>query len=136
MDLKVRDGQEKWILREAFADLLPDYIRRRPKNPMSHSSGLHERARLYKPLFARIHRSFGYDRARRSAGTSRPCWRRAATTWTRPSPRADAAGLHGAGAGPGPGRGAAVERGAALAGGGRSRGSRRSGRPPALGKTV
>ena len=62
MSLKVRDGQEKWILREAFADLLPGYIRQRPKNPMSHSSGLHERARLYKPLFARIHRSLGYDR--------------------------------------------------------------------------
>jgi asparagine synthase (glutamine-hydrolysing) len=27
---------------------------------MSHASGLHERARLYKPVFARIHRSFGY----------------------------------------------------------------------------
>jgi asparagine synthase (glutamine-hydrolysing) len=62
MSLKVRDGQEKWILREAFADLLPGYIRQRPKNPMSHSSGLHERARLYKPLFARIHRGLGYDR--------------------------------------------------------------------------
>ena len=61
MDLKVRDGQEKWILREAFADLLPGYIRDRPKNPMSHSSGLHERARLYKPLFPGLHRSAGYD---------------------------------------------------------------------------
>jgi asparagine synthase (glutamine-hydrolysing) len=61
MDLKVRDGQEKWILREAFADLLPGYIRERPKNPMSHSSGLHERARLYKPLFPGIHRSARYD---------------------------------------------------------------------------
>jgi asparagine synthase (glutamine-hydrolysing) len=61
MSLKVRDGQEKWILREAFAGLLPGYIRNRPKNPMSHSSGLHERARLYRPLFARMHRSFGYD---------------------------------------------------------------------------
>ena len=61
LDLKVRDGQEKWILREAFAGLLPGYIRSRPKNPMSHSSGLHERVRLYRPLFARIHRSFGYD---------------------------------------------------------------------------
>jgi asparagine synthase (glutamine-hydrolysing) len=61
MELKARDGIEKWILREAFADILPGYIRRRPKNPMSHSSGLHERARMYKPLFARIHRSFGYD---------------------------------------------------------------------------
>jgi asparagine synthase (glutamine-hydrolysing) len=62
MSLKVRDGQEKWILREAFADLLPGYIRERPKNPMSHSSGLHERARLYKPLFPRLHRGLGYDR--------------------------------------------------------------------------
>jgi asparagine synthase (glutamine-hydrolysing) len=60
IDLKMRDGQEKWIVREAFADVLPDYIRKRPKNPMSHSSGLHERARLYKPAFARLHRSFGY----------------------------------------------------------------------------
>ncbi len=61
VEFKVRDGQEKWILREAFASLLPGYIRARPKNPMSHSSGLHERARLYRPLFARMHRSFGYD---------------------------------------------------------------------------
>lgn len=61
IDLKWRDGQEKWIVRETFADLLPDYIRQRPKNPMSHSSGLHERARLYRPLFARIARSYGYD---------------------------------------------------------------------------
>jgi asparagine synthase (glutamine-hydrolysing) len=61
VSLKVRDGQEKWIIRQAFADVLPDYVRLRPKNPMSHSSGLHERARLYKPLFARLHRSFGYD---------------------------------------------------------------------------
>lgn len=61
--LKLRAGQEKWIVRRAFADLLPDYIRRRPKNPMSYSSGLHERARLYKPVFARLHRSFRYDLA-------------------------------------------------------------------------
>ncbi|RKN40664.1 asparagine synthetase B family protein [Micromonospora endolithica] len=59
--LKMRAGQEKWIVRHAFADVLPSYVRRRPKNPMSYSSGLHERARLYKPLFARLHRSFGYD---------------------------------------------------------------------------
>ena len=59
--LRVRDGVEKWVLRQAFADVLPGYVRTRPKNPMSHSSGLHERARIYKPLFARIHRSFGYD---------------------------------------------------------------------------
>ncbi len=62
MSLKVRDGVEKWVLRQAFADLLPPYIAARPKNPMSHSSGLHERARMYKPVFARLHRSFGYDR--------------------------------------------------------------------------
>ncbi|MEV1146206.1 asparagine synthase-related protein [Micromonospora sp. NPDC049799] len=61
LGLTMRAGQEKWIVRRAFADVLPDYIRRRPKNPMSYSSGLHERARLYKPLFARLHRSFGYD---------------------------------------------------------------------------
>ncbi len=61
IELKVRDGVEKWILRQAFADILPGYIAARPKNPMSHSSGLHERARMFKPLFARIHRSFGYD---------------------------------------------------------------------------
>ena len=60
-DLKVRDGQEKWIVREAFADMLPDYIRRRPKNGLSYSTGLHERARLYKPLFPRLYRSFGYE---------------------------------------------------------------------------
>jgi asparagine synthase (glutamine-hydrolysing) len=59
--LKIRNGQEKWIMRQAFADMLPGYIRQRPKNPMSHSSGLHERARLYRASFARLHRSFGYD---------------------------------------------------------------------------
>ncbi len=60
--LKIRDGQEKWIVRRAFRDMLPAYILERPKNPMSHSSGLHEQARLYRPLFARIQRSYGYDR--------------------------------------------------------------------------
>ena len=59
--MKSRDGYEKWILRHAFADVLPDYIRDRHKHPMSHSSGLHERIRLYQPLFARIYRSFGYE---------------------------------------------------------------------------
>jgi asparagine synthase (glutamine-hydrolysing) len=60
VSLKIRNGQEKWIIRQAFADMLPDYILRRRKNPMSHSSGLHERARLYRPLFPRMHRSLGY----------------------------------------------------------------------------
>ena len=61
LEMKVRDGYEKWIVREAFSDLLPDYIKARHKNPMSHSSGLHERIRLFKPLFPRIYRSFGYE---------------------------------------------------------------------------
>jgi asparagine synthase (glutamine-hydrolysing) len=60
VELKVRAGQDKWIMRQAFADMLPDYIIERPKKPMSHSSGLHERARIYRPLFARMQRSFGY----------------------------------------------------------------------------
>lgn len=59
--MKIRDGYEKWILRHTFADMLPSYIRERHKNPMSHSSGLHERIRLYSPLFAGIYRSYGYD---------------------------------------------------------------------------
>ena len=59
--MKIRDGYEKWILRHTFADMLPSYIRERHKNPMSHSSGLHERIRLYQPLFAGIYRSYGYD---------------------------------------------------------------------------
>lgn len=63
VELKVRDGMEKWVLRQAFADVLPGYIRNRPKSAMSHSSGLHERIRLYRPFFARIYRSFGYDLA-------------------------------------------------------------------------
>lgn len=61
MDLKVRDGVEKWIVREAHADLLPDYIKARPKNPMSYSSGLHERVRLFRALMPRMYRKFGYE---------------------------------------------------------------------------
>ena len=61
IDLKLRDGQEKWILRHAFADILPGYVRQRRKNPLSHSSGLHERVRLYRSQFPRIYRSFGYE---------------------------------------------------------------------------
>jgi asparagine synthase (glutamine-hydrolysing) len=59
--LKVRGGTKKWIMRQAFADMLPEYILQRPKDPMSHASGLHERARLYRATFARLQRSFGYD---------------------------------------------------------------------------
>ena len=61
LEYKVRDGYEKWILRQTFADVLPDYILARHKNPMSHSSGVHERARLYKPMFSRIYQSYGYE---------------------------------------------------------------------------
>jgi asparagine synthase (glutamine-hydrolysing) len=61
--MKIRDGYEKWILRHAFSAVLPAYILRRHKNPMSHSSGLHERIRLYRPLFAGMYRSFGYEAA-------------------------------------------------------------------------
>ncbi|MBV9795777.1 MAG: asparagine synthetase B [Actinobacteria bacterium] len=60
IELKQRDGQDKWILRHAFADILPGYVRQRPKNPLSHSSGLHERVRLYRSQFPRLYRSFGY----------------------------------------------------------------------------
>jgi asparagine synthase (glutamine-hydrolysing) len=60
IELKLRDGQEKWILRHAFADILPEYVRQRPKNPLSHSCGLHERVRLYRSQFPRLYRSFGY----------------------------------------------------------------------------
>lgn len=65
LEMKVRDGQEKWILRHAFADEVPSYIRLRKKNPMSYSSGLHERIRLYRPMFARLYRSCGYELAGR-----------------------------------------------------------------------
>jgi len=61
IEMKLWDGEDKWILRHAFADILPSYVRQRPKNPLSHSSGLHERVRLYRSQFARIYRSFGYD---------------------------------------------------------------------------
>jgi asparagine synthase (glutamine-hydrolysing) len=61
IELKLRDSQDKWILRHAFADIVPGYVRQRPKNPLSHSSGLHERIRLYRSQFPRMYRSFGYD---------------------------------------------------------------------------
>ncbi len=62
IELKLRDGQDKWILRHAFTGTLPSYVRQRPKSPLSHSSGLHERVRLYRSQFPRIYRSFEYDR--------------------------------------------------------------------------
>ena len=83
IELKVRDSQDKWILRHAFADILPDYVRQRPKNPLSHSSGLHERVRLYRSQFPRIYRSFGYDlHSVRCGGISRSCSSNMTWTWT------------------------------------------------------
>jgi asparagine synthase (glutamine-hydrolysing) len=61
LDLKLSGGQDQSFMGEAFAGLLPGYILQRRRSLLSHSSGLHERARLYRPLFARMHRSFGYD---------------------------------------------------------------------------
>ncbi len=63
LSYKVADGYEKWILRQTFAEDLPDYILQRHKNPMSHSSGLHERVRLFKPMMPRWYSSFGYPLA-------------------------------------------------------------------------
>ncbi|MEV7296680.1 asparagine synthase (glutamine-hydrolyzing) [Streptomyces microflavus] len=45
--VKIRDGVEKWILREAVADLLPDYIVHRPKIRMPDGSGLKSQLRDY-----------------------------------------------------------------------------------------
>ncbi|TKV60929.1 asparagine synthetase B [Nakamurella flava] len=59
--MKIGGPQEKWLVREAFADILPDHIRTRPKSGMSYSSGLHDRARLFKPLFPTLHRRNGFD---------------------------------------------------------------------------
>ena len=43
MDLKLRDGVEKWIFREALRGELPDYITDRRKVRMPDGSGLHNR---------------------------------------------------------------------------------------------
>lgn len=61
LSMKNSGSQEKWLVREAFADVLPDYVLARPKEGMSYSSGLHDRARLFKPCFPRVHRAHGYD---------------------------------------------------------------------------
>ena len=61
LEFKVRDGVEKWVVRQAHVDVLPDYILARPKNPMSYSSGLHERVRLFRPLMHSMYRGYGYD---------------------------------------------------------------------------
>ncbi|CAM5280008.1 hypothetical protein ADK47_18690 [Streptomyces rimosus subsp. rimosus] len=40
MDVKYRDGTEKWVLREAMAGILPPYLARRPKIRMPEGTGL------------------------------------------------------------------------------------------------
>jgi asparagine synthase (glutamine-hydrolysing) len=59
-DWKVKDGVEKWCLREAFQQELPNYILKRKKNPLSHSSGLHEQVRLYKLFFEQYYNAEKY----------------------------------------------------------------------------
>ena len=61
MAWKVNGEVEKWPVREAFKDELPEYIIQRRKNPLSYSSGLHERVRMYKILFASYYNEFRYD---------------------------------------------------------------------------
>jgi asparagine synthase (glutamine-hydrolysing) len=41
LSLKLRGGTTKWVLREAFAGEIPDYIRSRPKVRMPDGTGLH-----------------------------------------------------------------------------------------------
>ena len=104
MSLKVRDGQEKWILREAFAGRCPTTSgggpRTRCRTPRACTSGPGCTSRCSPGSIARS----AMTGARRSAGTSRRCSRRAAMTWTRLSrgPRATTR----RGSGQGPGRGA------------------------------
>ncbi|GIG87264.1 asparagine synthetase B family protein [Plantactinospora endophytica] len=60
-DLKTRDGRRPSILRHAYADLLPEYVRDRPRQPMASGSGLGDGVRPYRALFARQYRAFGYE---------------------------------------------------------------------------
>ncbi len=57
---KIKHGVEKWCLRKAFSGILPDYIIHRKKNPLSFSSGIHERIRMKKITFAGIYNKNKY----------------------------------------------------------------------------
>jgi asparagine synthase (glutamine-hydrolysing) len=61
MGWKVNNEVEKWVVREAFKDELPEYIISRRKNPLSYSSGLHEWVRMHKISFASYYHEFGFD---------------------------------------------------------------------------
>ncbi|MDG4787423.1 asparagine synthase-related protein [Micromonospora sp. WMMD1102] len=59
--VKLRDGRRSWILRHAFADLLPEYVRDRPAEQLAYATGLYEGVRPYRAIFARQYRAFGYE---------------------------------------------------------------------------
>ncbi|RFS43724.1 asparagine synthetase B [Micromonospora craniellae] len=63
MDLKIRDGVEKWVLREAMRDRLPAYIVDRPKIRMPDGSGIKnvviDHARQHVDVDDRVARGLG-----------------------------------------------------------------------------
>lgn len=60
-EFKIKGGVEKWCVRKAFESYLPDYILYRKKNPLSHSSGLHEKVRLKKIFFKSIYNRSSFN---------------------------------------------------------------------------
>lgn len=58
---KIRNGVEKWCVRKAFEIDLPEYILYRRKNPLSHSSGLHEAIRFKQLVFKKYYNSYHFD---------------------------------------------------------------------------
>ncbi len=60
-DYKYKNNIEKWCLRVAFKNELPEYIIKRRKNPLSHSSGLHEWIRQHKMIFTKGYNKFGFN---------------------------------------------------------------------------
>ena len=66
MAMKLRDGVEKWVLREAFRDVLPDYLVDRPKVRMPEGSGvksllMDHAAAQGKRVGAELRRGLGLD---------------------------------------------------------------------------
>jgi asparagine synthase (glutamine-hydrolysing) len=58
---KIHRGVEKWCVRKAFEKELPEYILLRRKNPLSHSSGLHESIRYKQLFFKGYYNSFNFN---------------------------------------------------------------------------